>query len=94
MNAALRETGEADGERAEASPGGLLDDIPLALPGLTRAVKLQAKASSAGFDRKDPRLVLAKIREETDEIEAALDAREPAAVAEKSASAAARSGRR
>ena len=28
MNAALRETGEADGERAEASPGSLLDDIP------------------------------------------------------------------
>ena len=49
---------------------------------MTRAVKLQAKASSAGFDRKDPRLVLAKIREETDKIEVTLDAREPAAVAE------------
>jgi ATP diphosphatase len=38
---------------------------------LTRALKLQAKASRVGFDWNDPRAVLAKIREETDEIEAA-----------------------
>jgi ATP diphosphatase len=85
--AALRRTGDAGGERAETSPGGLLDDVPLALPclalpGLTRAVKLQTKAASVGFDWNEARLVLAKIREETDEIEAALDAREPAAIAE------------
>jgi phosphoribosyl-ATP pyrophosphohydrolase len=52
------------------------------LPGLTRAVKLQTKASNVGFDWNEARLVLAKIREETDEIEAALDARESAAIAE------------
>jgi nucleoside triphosphate diphosphatase len=52
---------------------GLLADVPVALPGLTRAVKLQTKASTVGFDWNDPRAVLAKIREETDEIEAALD---------------------
>jgi ATP diphosphatase len=52
--------------------GGLLADVPLALPGLTRAVKLQSKASSVGFDWNDPRTVLAKIREETDEIDSAL----------------------
>jgi ATP diphosphatase len=80
--AASRETGDAGGERAETSPGGLLDDVPLALPGLTRAVKLQTKASSVGFDWNEARLVLAKIREEIDEIEAALDAGEPAAIAE------------
>ena len=51
---------------------GLLADVPLALPGLTRAVKLQSKASTVGFDWNDPRAVLAKIREETDEIESAL----------------------
>ncbi|TAL77112.1 MAG: nucleoside triphosphate pyrophosphohydrolase [Beijerinckiaceae bacterium] len=51
---------------------GLLADVPLALPGLTRAVKLQSKASTVGFDWNDPRAVLAKIREETDEIEDAL----------------------
>ena len=34
---------------------------------------LQRKASSVGFDWNDPREVLRKIREEADEIEAALD---------------------
>jgi nucleoside triphosphate diphosphatase len=34
---------------------------------------LQRKASSVGFDWNDPRAVLHKIREEADEIEAALD---------------------
>jgi nucleoside triphosphate diphosphatase len=82
INAALRETGGADGECAGALPRGLLDDVLLALPGLTRAVKLQTKASSVGFDWNEARLVLAKIREETDAIEAALDARESAAIAE------------
>jgi nucleoside triphosphate diphosphatase len=47
--------------------------VPIALPALTRALKLQAKASQVGFDWNDPRAVLRKIREEADEIEAALD---------------------
>jgi ATP diphosphatase len=55
-------------------PAGALDGVPLALPALTRALKLQDKAGRVGFDWDDPRAVLAKIREETDEIEAALDA--------------------
>ena len=63
----------ARGEVADQpNAAGLLSDVPLALPGLTRAVKLQSKASTVGFDWNDPRAVLAKIREETDEIEAAL----------------------
>lgn len=53
-------------------PTGLLADVPSALPGLTRAVKLQNKASTVGFDWNDVRAVLAKIREETAEIEQAL----------------------
>ncbi|MEJ0094739.1 MAG: nucleoside triphosphate pyrophosphohydrolase [Methylocella sp.] len=57
----------------ETSHSGILEDVPLALPGLTRAIKLQTKASSVGFDWNDIRLVLDKIREETAEIEAALD---------------------
>jgi ATP diphosphatase len=60
----------------------LLGAVPLALPGLTRAVKLQAKASTVGFDWNDARLVMAKIREEASEIEAALDAADSEAVAE------------
>jgi ATP diphosphatase len=55
---------------------GALAGVPLALPALTRALKLQEKAGKVGFDWNDPRAVLAKIREEADEIEAALDAGE------------------
>lgn len=61
---------------------GLLADVPATLPGLTRAVKLQARASTVGFDWNDARLVLAKIREETLEIEQALEAGDPAAIAD------------
>ena len=51
---------------------GLLADVPAALPALARAVKLQDKASKVGFDWNDAKLVLAKIREECDEVEEAL----------------------
>ncbi len=46
-----------------------LAGVPTALPALTRALKLQAKAGKVGFDWNDPLAVLAKIREEADEIE-------------------------
>jgi nucleoside triphosphate diphosphatase len=52
---------------------GTLAGVPIALPALTRALKLQEKASKVGFDWNDPRAVLHKIREEADEIEHALD---------------------
>ncbi len=64
----------AAGQPPEPNSKGLLAGIPTALPGLTRAVKLQAKASTVGFDWNDARLVLAKIQEEALEIEAAMDA--------------------
>ena len=51
-------------------PGGALSGVPVGLPALTRALKLQSKAGRVGFDWNDPRAVLAKIREEADEIEA------------------------
>jgi nucleoside triphosphate diphosphatase len=57
----------------KATHESALAGVPVALPALTRALKLQAKASKVGFDWNDPRAVLRKIREETDEIEAALD---------------------
>jgi ATP diphosphatase len=53
---------------------GALAGVPVALPALTRALKLQAKAGTVGFDWNDPRAVLAKIREEANEIEAELAA--------------------
>ena len=57
----------------KADQTGALAGIPLGLPALSRALKLQMKASKVGFDWNDPRAVLRKIREETDEIEAELD---------------------
>jgi len=65
----------------EASSGALAG-VPVALPALSRALKLQDKAGAVGFDWNDPKAVLAKIREEADEIEAALDAGSGEAAAE------------
>src|SRR5580692_1038169 len=69
---------KAKEKREKAASGrpteeGALAGVPVALPALTRALKLQAKASRVGFDWNDPRAVLRKIREEADEIEAELD---------------------
>ena len=70
---------EEKAERAARRPIGetprksLLSGAKAGQPALTRAMELQRKASSVGFDWNDPRAVLHKIREEADEIEAALD---------------------
>jgi MazG family protein len=50
---------------------GLLDDIPLALPALMRAEKLQKRLASVGFDWDSSERVLEKVREEAAEIVAA-----------------------
>ena len=55
--------------------------MPVALPALTRGLKLQAKAGKVGFDWQNPGAVLAKIREETREIEAELARDDPTAAA-------------
>ena len=54
-------------------PTSLLDAVSVAMPPMQRAVKLQQKAGTVGFDWNDPRAVLAKIREELDELEAEMD---------------------
>ena len=64
----------AERQGASPDPAGALSGVPLALPGLARAQKLQDKASKVGFDWHDPMAVLAKIREEVDEVEQALAA--------------------
>ncbi len=67
---------EARAERrrhAGAGEAAALAGVPTGLPALTRALKMQEKAAKVGFDWNDPHAVLAKIREETDEIEAALN---------------------
>ena len=70
----------ARSSKAEAErPPGLLDGVPAGLPAMIRAVRLQEKASTVGFDWNDPRAVLDKLAEEIGEIEAELTApvREP-----------------
>ena len=61
-------TSGGDNDRAQSALAG----VPVALPALTRAFKLQAKAGKVGFDWNDPLAVLSKIREEADEIESDL----------------------
>jgi len=68
-------------DRGDKAPSGALAGVPVALPALTRALKLQDKAGRVGFDWNDPRAVLAKIREEADEIEAELDRNDKGLVA-------------
>jgi ATP diphosphatase len=60
----------------------LLSGVKAGQPALTRAMELQRKASTVGFDWNDPRAVLRKIREEADEIEAALDRNDKQEIAE------------
>jgi ATP diphosphatase len=78
---------EADGEPKSSEPKSLelkslLASVKTGQPALARAVALQRKASTVGFDWNDPRAVLQKIREEADEIEAALYRNDPDELAE------------
>lgn len=59
--------------KPDAGAESALAGVPVALPAMTRALKLQQKAGKVGFDWNDIRAVLHKIREEADEIETALD---------------------
>jgi ATP diphosphatase len=67
------EVAERRARKGVIDEGGALAGVPTALPALTRAVKLQAKASKVGFDWNDAAMVLAKIREETEEIAVELE---------------------
>jgi MazG family protein len=62
--------------------GSLLDDVPVALPALTRAVKLQKKAARVGFDWPSLAPVLAKIEEEIAELKSAIADKKSAKVTE------------
>lgn len=61
------------GEGGQAAPR-TLDGVPVALPALKRAVKLQSKAAKVGFDWPSLAPVFAKLREELDELEQTLSA--------------------
>jgi MazG family protein len=60
-------------ERAAGNKGeGALDDVPLALPALKRAQKLQKRAASVGFDWPNTDRVLDKVHEEIEEVRDAM----------------------
>ncbi|KTG25450.1 nucleoside triphosphate hydrolase [Idiomarina sp. WRN-38] len=63
-------------ERAKRAtqPPSVLDDVPRTLPALSRAAKLSKRAARVGFDWSNAEGVLAKIREELEEVEEALAA--------------------
>jgi nucleoside triphosphate diphosphatase len=65
-------------ERANQPKKGLLDSVPLALPGLTRALKLQSKAAKVGFDWPTVENVYDKITEEIAEFRSAPEAEKAA----------------
>ncbi|MBN9070785.1 MAG: nucleoside triphosphate pyrophosphohydrolase, partial [Rhizobiales bacterium] len=69
----------AEGKDADEEPA-LLDCVPVALPALTRALKLQEKAATVGFDWKEAAPILDKIEEEIGELRGAIAAGETAAV--------------
>jgi nucleoside triphosphate diphosphatase len=69
---ATRAARRAQAGLTEPATTGALHGVPLALPALSRAVKLQTKAGAVGFDWTNARLVLDKIREEIDEVAAEL----------------------
>ncbi len=60
-------------ERAAKGQTSVLDDVPVGLPGLTRAVKLGKRAARVGFDWGAAADVLAKIEEESQELAEAAD---------------------
>jgi MazG family protein len=63
---------EEKAERGAGAASSLLDDVPLALPALSRAVKLQKRAAEIGFDWPSLGPVLAKAEEEIGELKAAI----------------------
>lgn len=69
-------------QKAGEGPDSALDDVPLALPALLRANKLQKRAAGVGFDWHESSDVVAKIHEELAELEQALAAGESAGVDE------------
>lgn len=71
IKAAERQAKAGDG------PARILDDVPHALPALTRAEKLQKRAAKVGFDWPETSQVTAKIKEEIAELEAEIEASAP-----------------
>jgi MazG family protein len=61
-------------ERKAKDKGGILDDVPIGLPALTRAAKLTKRAARVGFDWPSLGEVLDKLDEETQELKVEITA--------------------
>jgi ATP diphosphatase len=64
-------------ERIEKGFARVLDDIPLALPALKRAFKLQKRAALTGFDWPNIGPILSKVDEEFSELKVEIDRKDP-----------------
>ena len=67
----IKASEKADKSAKQASEDrgtSLLDDVPAALPGLSRAVKLQRLAARVGFDWSEAAPIFAKLDEEIEEL--------------------------
>ncbi|BCU76422.1 nucleoside triphosphate pyrophosphohydrolase [Luteolibacter sp. LG18] len=69
-------------EKGEGDDKPFLHGVGKGLPALPRAAKLQKKAAKVGFDWPQESGVIAKIREELQELEAAVDAQDMEVVSE------------
>ncbi len=69
-------------EREDKGKLGILDDVPLALPSLSRALKLQKRAANVGFDWPVLDAVVAKLEEEVAELKRAIAGDDSEAAAE------------
>lgn len=67
-------------ERHTRSQSGLLADIPLALPALSRAQKVQKRAAQVNFDWADTSSVVDKLQEELDELRHAISLQDTGAI--------------
>jgi nucleoside triphosphate diphosphatase len=79
---ARRRAGDEAGAAAREAPAsGVLADVPVGLPGLSRAGKLGKRAATVGFDWPDIAGVRAKLGEELGELDTALAGADRVAVA-------------
>ena len=68
---------EKHAERPGVAPASVLDDLPLALPALSRAAKIGRRVARVGFDWPDAQGAFAKVDEEMAELRAEAEARDP-----------------
>ena len=79
---ALKAAERATKRAGRPEPASALDDVPVNLPALTRAEKIQKRAGRVGFDWKAPGPALEKVAEELAEVRGALASGTQADIAE------------